>query len=665
MILSCFAGFVIGLLSYIYSFWLLFFLLVPCAWLFFFKKSGAKSFLPILFCLTAILLILVFPKGEAGSVETAGIVIERKDTYVILLTLKGRYLVYDRSGTYNLFTVLKIEGYSQTASFSHYESGFDFASYLESKGVFNILTPYTTEVLFDSPFDMTPLKEWTFSYLNDSATSLTDSLLFGASLSDYESYDTLTSLGITSLFSLGGFHISFLVALVEKLLSRSKKKWTWYINIFILVFFMVISSFRFAVRRILLIKIVDRVTKNKMNNVDSLCISCFILLLFEPYTIISSSFYYPIPFLFYLRLFRKKEARKQGKLFFTLTVFLFFLPYRMIDDYGLNLLSLLAQIVFIPLTHLFFMISILTMVCPFIGYVLNLIASLIDFMSAAVENVSLFVVTGRLSIIVIFLFYFFLCLYQVFNIYEMKTEKKVSLVTAICILSVNVIPSPLPVYAIHFVDVGQGDCTLIQYGYSAIMIDTGGLYYADLATECLIPYMQSLKIYSLDALIITHYDYDHYGARDSLIENFNVKAVYDYSAFLAEEDNTLEIAGLEIENLNDYYISSDTNDLSAVYDFTIKGTRCLIMGDAPAEVEEAILEEGKNVDADIIKLGHHGSNTSSSYDFLEAVSPELAIISCGTNNSYGHPHSETLETLDTLGIEYRRTDLEGTISYHF
>ncbi len=665
MILSCFVGFVIGLLSALYSYWLLFFLLVPTAYLFFFGKKGPKSFLPILSGVIALVLILVFPKGETGSVETAGIVIERKDTYVILLTLKGRYLVYDRSGTYNLFSILEIQGTSATASFSHYENGFDFADYLKSKGVFCILTPSSVNITFDSPFDLTFLKEWTFMFLDDSAESLTDSLLFGASLSDYDYYDTITSLGISSMFSLGGFHISFLVGCIDSLLSRSKKKWTWYVNIVLLVFFMVISSFRFAVRRILLMKIVDRVTKNKVNSVDSLCISCFILLVLEPYTILSSSFYYAIPFLFYLRLFRKKESKKQSKLFFTCTLFLFFLPYRMIADYGVNLLSLFAQIVFIPLTHVFFLFSVLTMICPYIGYVLNGIAWLIDLLSEAADSVSLFVVTGKLSILVVILFYLAICAYQIFNVYNMKTEKRVSLATAVFILAVNAVPSPLPTYAIRFVDVGQGDCTIVQYGYSAIMIDTGGLYYTDLATECLIPYLQSLKIYSLDALIITHYDFDHYGARDSLIENFTVKAVYDYSDFLAAEDNTIEINGLSIENLNDYYLSSDSNDLSAVYDFTVKGKRCLIMGDATKAVENAMLEEGINVDADVIKLGHHGSNTSSGKAFLEAVSPELAVISCGTNNSYGHPHAETLRTLESLDIEYGRTDLSGTITYYF
>ncbi len=257
MILSCFAAFVIGLVAALYSYWLLFFLLVPLAFLFFKRKEGIKSFLPVLSCALAIVLILIFPKGEAGSVETAGIVIERKDTYVILLTLKGRYLVYDRSGTYNLFSVLNIEGTTATASFSHYENCFDFADYLKSKGVFYILTPSSVEVTFDSPYDMTVLKEWTFTYLNDSATSLSDSLLFGASLSDYDYYDTITGLGISSMFSLGGFHISFLVGCIEKLLNRSKKKWVWYVNIVILVFFMIISSFRFSVRMKLLIIVVD------------------------------------------------------------------------------------------------------------------------------------------------------------------------------------------------------------------------------------------------------------------------------------------------------------------------------------------------------------------------------------------------------------------------
>jgi competence protein ComEC len=89
----------------------------------------------------------------------------------------------------------------------------------------------------------------------------------------------------------------------------------------------------------------------------------------------------------------------------------------------------------------------------------------------------------------------------------------------------------------------------------------------------------------------------------------------------------------------------------------------LFMGDAPTWVEKKVVEEHPELDCDILKAGHHGSDTSSSLLFLQAVTPEVAILSCGLNNSYGHPHISVLNRLKNLGIKIRRTDEEGTISY--
>ncbi len=167
----------------------------------------------------------------------------------------------------------------------------------------------------------------------------------------------------------------------------------------------------------------------------------------------------------------------------------------------------------------------------------------------------------------------------------------------------------------------------------------------------------------MDAVLLTHYDYDHSGAKDSLVSHFSVNNVYDQKDFLRSTDNTISFSGLKITNLNTYASDQgEENDQSAVYSFTLGKKKILIMGDAPKEIEKKILADHPSLKADILKVGHHGSETSSDPAFVKAVDPSIAIISCGKNNSYGHPHKATLKTLEENNIPIYRTDQTGTIT---
>ena len=188
------------------------------------------------------------------------------------------------------------------------------------------------------------------------------------------------------------------------------------------------------------------------------------------------------------------------------------------------------------------------------------------------------------------------------------------------------------------------------------MIDTGGNKSFDMAEETLIPFMNKKKITHLDALILTHDDFDHSGAKDSLIENFKVK-----NLLTEPEQFPYTVGDLTFYNLNTFDFEEE-NDKSLVLSLEFIHKKFLFTGDASVITEEKILEK-YDVDCDILKVGHHGSNTSTSEKFLKAASPEEAIISCGEKNSYGHPHEEIIDRLKKYNIKIRRTDEEGTICY--
>ena len=215
-------------------------------------------------------------------------------------------------------------------------------------------------------------------------------------------------------------------------------------------------------------------------------------------------------------------------------------------------------------------------------------------------------------------------------------------------------------FEISFLNVGQGDCTFIHYKNKNFLVDTGGLINYDLANNSIIPFLKSKRIYYLDSVFITHYDYDHYGALEGLKENFKIRNIYDYNNFMNVSYNNFIIT-----NLNNYRShDSDENDKSLVLHVVINDFSVLLMGDASKVIEEKIIRDYK-IDCDILKLGHHGSKTSNSESFIKAVHPELGIISCGANNKFNHPNIEVINILNKLNISYKRTDELGTISYKF
>ena len=237
------------------------------------------------------------------------------------------------------------------------------------------------------------------------------------------------------------------------------------------------------------------------------------------------------------------------------------------------------------------------------------------------------------------------------------------------------IPSDLTV---HFLDVGQGDSILIQLPNGQVMlIDGGGAGSAN----NILSYMRSLEITTIDYLVATHPHEDHIGGLPSIIEAIDIKAVYmprvshstqTFERFLTTIQNEgLQInaarAGVNILSTPDLHIDivapvrddySELNNHSAVIKLTYRDAGFLFTGDAEALSEEHITA---NVLSDVLKVGHHGSNTSTSESFLYKVQPTFAVISVGSNNSYGHPSDEVLSRLDDAGVYVFRTDIQGTI----
>lgn len=231
---------------------------------------------------------------------------------------------------------------------------------------------------------------------------------------------------------------------------------------------------------------------------------------------------------------------------------------------------------------------------------------------------------------------------------------------------------------IHFIDVGQGDASLIQTpGGRNILVDAGDTF----ASSAVVSYLQAEGVKSLDVVVISHPHTDHIGGMAQVLSSFTVSAVYD-PGYPQTTDTYLNLlsqieqkdipyhqaqAGVSIkpedsvdlEFLAPVKLGSDPNNSSAVFRLTYGDFSALFMGDAEAQ-EEASLSG--TLSAQIIKIGHHGSSTSTTSALLSKVNPQVAIISVGANNSYGHPAEQTLSTLASHGVKVYRTDLNGTVT---
>ena len=231
---------------------------------------------------------------------------------------------------------------------------------------------------------------------------------------------------------------------------------------------------------------------------------------------------------------------------------------------------------------------------------------------------------------------------------------------------------------IHYLDVGQGDSIFIELPQNkSMLIDASTGAYG----EGIADYIEDKGYSKIDYLVATHPHADHIGGMEDVVEEFEIGEIYmpkastttkTYKNLLTaikKKGNKINTAkagvsiysgsGINIQILAPNSTSyEDLNNYSVVIKLTYGKKSFLFMGDAEMLSEDEITAD---VSADILKVGHHGSSTSTSEDFINRVNPEYAVISCGKDNSYGHPHKETMATLKKYDVEVLRTDTMGTI----
>jgi competence protein ComEC len=530
--------------------------------------------------------------------------------------------------------------------------------------------------------------------------------------------DGYQTLGIIHLLAISGLHITLLTGgcfyvLIRLGVTREKAR---IILICLLPFYVILAGAAPSVVRASLMVLFVFIAMQKsysLSSLDAVSLACLAMLAKDPYTLFHIGF--QLSFIVSTSLILSsstilKEISTIKQLFLTSLISqLSTWPLLLYYFYEISLLSIPLNVVFVPLYSLLilplsFLSFLIHLFLPKLGeWIIFLLEQILSVTNDVVEMISTMdwftLSLGRppvwlFVIYFVVIFFFFVCL-------EKKVRHRLHWYAFGFVAFLHFLfPFLNPVGEVVMLDVGQGDCIYIELPYrkASYLIDTGGtLSFSeekwkrrqkefDIGEDVVVPFLKAKGVRTLDKLIVTHGDYDHMGAAETVLHSIDVRELV---VGKRNERNELEqqiIAQAKKQNIlvravkrgdrwkvNDaiFYVLSPneevrgTNDASIVLYAQMGGARWLFTGDLEEEGERRLISVFTDLPVDILKVGHHGSRTSTSQPFLTHIHPTVALISVGRNNRYQHPHHDVMERLRQKNITIFRTDEHGAIQIRY
>ena len=586
-----------------------------------------------------------------------------------------------------LGTKLKIQGKLSIPSNNTVPNVFNYKRYLYYKHINYVFNTDSISIESTNINIFYKIKNYILERINTykSKAYLSTFILGDKSYLDEDIYNKYQVSGISHIFAISGMHISLLVTILLKILKKIKDDIKYPIIILFLLFYIFITGVSSSILRSSILFTIIYLNKKldfNLETIQSFYITIIIILIIDPFRLYDIGFIYSSTISYFL--IRYSFILKGNYIITILKVsilaFLVSLPISINMNYEINILSIFNNLFVVPfISFVVYPLSLITFIIKPLDIIFYNITNIFELASKyfLVFNI----VIPKLNIIVIIIYY--ILIYILLNTYN----KKILLIIAL-LLTIHKYTYLLDNNTyIYFINVGQGDSALIKYKGEATLIDTGGKVKTKedewkkkkeyLYTDTNIKFFKSIGISNIDNLILTHGDFDHMGEAINLVNNIKVnKVIFNCGPYNDLEQELIKVLNKKkipyyscIKELNNnsklYFLQTkeydNENDNSNVIYTEINGYKFMFMGDASITTEKEILDKYNLTNIDVLKVGHHGSKTSSSKEFIDKINPKYSIISVGKNNRYGHPNKEVLDKLKDSKIY--RTDQDGSIMF--
>ena len=573
---------------------------------------------------------------------------------------------------------IKAKGTLITPSKNTNQNTFNYQKYLYYKKIYYLVEATSINKIANNNNYLYTIKNTLYQKIDKlKSSNYIKTLLFCDNTLSKEIKESYRINGISHLFSVSGMHINFFVSIIYLYLNKityNKRIKYLITNIFIITYLIVFPSsslLRSAVMSILYS--INYLLKLKIKKIDILLLTLGVSLLINPFIIYDLGYIYSYTITFFLVLSSstlKKKNKINKIIYISLLSFLVSIPITIYNSFEINIISILLNIILVPIISIIILpLTILTYIFPILDSILYLFTNTLETISLFISKINITkIIFPKPSLLIIVLYYIIILLsYQ---------NKKYFYLNIILLIIIYISPYLNSNFEVVMFEVGEADCHLIKYPYNknTILIDTGKNEYK-IKNE-VIPYLKSIGIKKIDYLIITHGDLDHIGGSITLINNFQVKNVIlnkgtftDLEKELIKNLNKkkipyqININKINISNHTIYLLNNtkynNENDNSIITYFTYQKYKFLYMGDASITTEDNLLENYNLNNISILKVGHHGSNTSSSKDFISQINPSISLISVGENNIYHHPNKEVINNLFKSRIY--RTDINNMV----
>jgi competence protein ComEC len=638
-----------------------------------FKKSKNILVYALLICfIIEIQTVIINQKSLIDN----GTIIAIKDNHLIIRN-NGKHLVYvDNPEDYKVGIEVNLNLETITNDQKNLLGGFDYQRYLKSQGIFTVSRAKQIEVVKKQKIkELIPVKlsEYFHSNYSEKTAGYLDLFILGINDDlEIDLYQKTTNLGINHLFAISGMHLGLILAGFNLILNRLylRKKTHRQIVLGFLILYNLITGFSISIFRASCLAYLAFYSHNKsFTKTDYLAFVFIGLIIINPFVIENIGF--QLSFLISGSIILGSSLWKKDKKFIQVLKISFLanlvsLPIILAINSSLGLFNALYNPLFIYyVSYLFLPFSFITAVFPiFESIYLEIIILFEKFVEIAWDLNYYFDLyfTGGIFVAC----YWILLFYALINIKKIKTAVILSAFLMIFITN-RFSQVLLPFSYVRVLDVNQGDAIHLHHGKYDILIDTGD----EDKYDTLINYFKKLNIKDIDLLIITHFHSDHEKETIDLSNEISINKIVlnhykeEYNMLnqlVVKEGEKLNIGPFTLLCLNSYN-DKDENNNSLVFAVKIGCDNWLFTGDIEAKIEEKITRKYE-LDIDCLKVPHHGSSTSSTQDFLDAISSEYALISVGYN-SYNHPDSTVINRLKTNNQQIYRTDQLGTITFYY